>query len=168
EDNHAKPNEPSSSSSSAAVNWSLIMDDSTIRAAIKLIETRIAVLSKEDPTNNERVIREFENLRQSILKGKEKEDVDENLRQSILKGEDVDMDDQDDDEDVEEEDEEEDPLDELEKQLEKRIVVGVILDLLAYEKHYKEHESAFTPDMIDNPPDDPMRLLSENDLVFIR
>ncbi|GAU27942.1 hypothetical protein TSUD_146570 [Trifolium subterraneum] len=88
----------------------------------------------EDLANNERVIREFENL-----------------SQSILKEEDVYMDDQDDDEeDVE--DDEEDPLDELEKKLEKRIVTGVILDLLAYEEYYQEHESAFTPDMIDNPP----------------
>jgi hypothetical protein len=40
---------------------------STKRAAIKKIENRIAVLSKEDPTKNEQVIREFESLRESLL-----------------------------------------------------------------------------------------------------
>jgi hypothetical protein len=113
---------------------------STKRAAIKKIENRIAVLSKEDPTKNEQVIREFESLRESLLLLNPNEE--------------------------EEDEEEEEEYVDLQL-LEKKRVVKVIMDLLSFDDEHRQ--SAFTPDLLDNLQDvvDPMLLLNDNDLDFI-
>ncbi|KAK2404243.1 hypothetical protein QL285_053605 [Trifolium repens] len=111
---------------------------STKRAAIKKIENRIAVLSKEDPTKNEQVIREFESLRESLL---------------LLNPN-------------EEEDEEEEEYVDLQL-LEKKRVVKVIMDLLSFDDEHRQSAfTPDLLDNLQDVVD-PMLLLNDNDLDFI-